>query len=149
VALNVRQINATPERIFEVLADGWLYAGWVVGASRMRGVDPTWPNPGSKLHHSFGIWPALINDTTSVLEWSPPERMSLKARGWPVGTARVDLVVTPTAGGSEVRIIEEADEGPARLIPKPIREALLKVRNVETLRRLAFFAEGGAGSPKA
>jgi hypothetical protein len=26
-----------------VLHDGWTYPVWVVGASRMRGVDPGWP----------------------------------------------------------------------------------------------------------
>ncbi len=29
-----------------MLSDGWLYASWVVGASRVRDVDPRWPSPG-------------------------------------------------------------------------------------------------------
>lgn len=28
-----RTIPTTPERVWEVLAEGWSYAGWVVGAS--------------------------------------------------------------------------------------------------------------------
>ena len=40
---NVRVLQCTPEDVFRVLADGWLYPCWVVGASRMRKVEDTWP----------------------------------------------------------------------------------------------------------
>ncbi|WP_254186274.1 SRPBCC family protein [Paenarthrobacter aromaticivorans] len=40
--------------VWNVIADGWLYSGWVVGASRIRAVDDQWPQVGSKLHHSVG-----------------------------------------------------------------------------------------------
>jgi hypothetical protein len=32
-------IDTTPDRIFAVLADGWTYASWVVGAAHIRDVD--------------------------------------------------------------------------------------------------------------
>ena len=51
-----------------MLSDGWLYALWVVGAARMRDVDEGWPAVGTRLHHSVGTWPLLIDDTTEVLE---------------------------------------------------------------------------------
>ena len=38
-------------------------------------------------------------------------------------------------------IEEDAQQGPARLIPKPLRDLPLSWRNVESLRRLAFIAE--------
>jgi uncharacterized protein YndB with AHSA1/START domain len=41
-----RPIEATTEQVWAVLSDGWLYAGWVVGASRIREVDPRWPAVG-------------------------------------------------------------------------------------------------------
>ena len=41
-----RTIKATPERVWSVLADGWLYPLFVVGASRMRDVDEGWPAVG-------------------------------------------------------------------------------------------------------
>jgi hypothetical protein len=62
-----RVLNCSPEEVFTVLRDGWLYPPWAVGASRTRSVDQGWPAPGTKLHHSFGAWPPLINDTTEVL----------------------------------------------------------------------------------
>ena len=80
---NVRVLQCTPEDVFEVLGDGWLYPSWVVGASRMREVDETWPMAGAELHHSFGVWPALINDKTVVEEFIPSRLMVMRARGWP------------------------------------------------------------------
>jgi hypothetical protein len=142
MAITTRTLSCSPEAVFDVLADGWLYPSWVVGASRIRDVEPGWPMAGARIHHSFGVWPALIDDTTSVLDWDPPRRAVLKARGWPVGTAKVVIEVEPTVGGCEVRIAEDALEGPGRLVPKPMRDALIGVRNVETLRRLEYLAEG-------
>ena len=138
-----RHVRATPEEVFAVLRDGWLYPSWVVGASRMRKVDDAWPAEQARLHHSFGVWPFLINDNTTVLEWEPDERAVLEAKGWPLGTARVELSVEPDgAAGCRVRIEEDASRGPARLLPKPLRQALMLKRNSETLRRLGFLAEG-------
>ena len=142
MATTARTVPCSPEAVFDVLADGWLYPSWVVGASRIRDVEPTWPAPGAKIHHSFGVWPALIDDTTSVLEWDPPRRAVFKARGWPMGSAQVVLEVEPTPGGCEVRISEDAIEGPGKLIPKPVRDVLIGIRNVETLQRLEYLAEG-------
>jgi uncharacterized protein YndB with AHSA1/START domain len=142
MAVNHRRIDCSPEDVFRILADGWLYPSWVVGASRIRGVEDAWPAAGSKIHHSFGVWPALINDSTSVLEWDPPRRAVLQARGWPMGEARVTLEVKPTDSGCVVRLGEDAVEGPGLLVPSPIRRVGIHFRNTETLRRLAYLAEG-------
>ncbi|AWB87774.1 SRPBCC family protein [Mycetocola zhujimingii] len=144
MSVNYRLIHTSPERVFEVLANGWLYPSWVVGASRMRDVDDSWPTEGAQLFHSFGVWPFLINDSTSVLEWDPPRHMKVRARGWPIGVAHVTLDVKPRGENCVVRITEDAVEGPGRLIPEPIRRLMLHARNTETLQRLAYLAEGGA-----
>ena len=145
MSTNVREMNCSPEDVFRVLADGWLFPAWVVGASRMRDVDARWPAQGSKLKHSFGVWPALINDETVVKEWDPPRRMVIQPHGWPIGEAEVAIDVKPRGEGSVVRIQERAIKGPGLVVPKPIMDVGLHIRNVETLRRLAFLAEGGAG----
>ena len=142
MAHNVRALNATPEDVFRVFEDGWLFPSWVVGASRMRSVDEDWPAPGSRLHHSVGTWPALLDDNTEVLEYEPPRRFVLQARGWPVGEARVTLEVKPFRGGSLVRIEEHASSGPATLVPTPLMDVAIRLRNAETLQRLAYLAEG-------
>lgn len=144
MAINVRQMTCTPDAVFRVLADGWLYPTWVVGASRVRAVDREWPAVDSRIHHSFGVWPALLDDTTSVLDWDPPRLMRLRARGWPMGEASVTIEVKERGDGCVVRISEDATLGPGRVIPESIRELLLHNRNRETLQRLAFLGEGGA-----
>ena len=141
---NVRVLHCTPEDVFDVLGDGWLYPSWVVGASRMRDVDASWPAPGAELHHSFGVWPALIDDKTVVEEYDPPRRMVMRARGWPIGEARVFLEVKERGGDCVVRIREEAVAGPGRFVPRALMDMLLHWRNDETLHRLAYLSEGRA-----
>jgi Polyketide cyclase / dehydrase and lipid transport len=148
MAVNHRRMNCTPEQVFAVLADGWLYPTWVVGASRMRGVDDSWPGVGSTIHHSVGVWPALLNDTTEILEWAPPRHALLKARGWPAGEAHVAIDVQPSGTGCVVRITEDVVAGPARLVPKILSDVAIRTRNAETLHRLAHLAEGGAGGAR-
>ncbi|MDO9496445.1 MAG: SRPBCC family protein, partial [Nocardioides sp.] len=83
MSTNERVVQATPEQVWEILCDGWLYPLWVVGASRMRDVDDSWPEVGSKLHHSVGAWPALLDDNTEVEECRPLRMLRLRARAWP------------------------------------------------------------------
>jgi hypothetical protein len=144
MSVNVKRFACAPEAVFAVLADGWLYPTWVVGASRMRDVDASWPAPGAQLHHSFGVWPALLDDATTSLEWDPPRRAAFRAKGRPVGEARVLIDVSPRGSGCVVRLEEQAVRGPGALIPRAVMDVPLYLRNVETLRRLAFLAEGHA-----
>ncbi|MCW2842984.1 MAG: hypothetical protein JWN22_900 [Nocardioides sp.] len=141
MSTNTRIMHATPEQVWEVLSDGWLYPLWVVGASRMREVDGEWPAVGAMLHHSVGSWPLLIDDTTEVVEVNPGSLLRLKARAWPTGAAGVTLHLRPTGGETEVVMEEDAIEGPAVLLPKAARDPLLSWRNVESLRRLAYVCE--------
>ena len=136
-------IHCPPEDVAAVLADGWLYPSWVVGASRMRDVSDGWPRPGGMLHHSVGVWPLLLDDTTTSLEWDPPHRLRVRARGWPMGEAEILLEMSPTDGGTLVSMTERAVAGPGRFIPGPVQDAGITPRNRETLRRLALLAQRG------
>jgi uncharacterized protein YndB with AHSA1/START domain len=149
MSVNERVFNASPQAVWDVLSDGWLYPLWVVGATRMREVDDTWPQVGSKLHHSVGVWPAVIDDYTEVLEVEPLRRLALRARGWPMGEARVVLELEELGSTTNVRIIEDATAGPGMLVPAPLRHPMIKVRNVEALERLAHLVEGRAQEGKA
>jgi hypothetical protein len=138
-----RRVHAPAEAVWAVLSDGWLYANWVVGTSRVRAVDATWPDEGSRIHHSFGVWPALIDDETISLVAVPGEELHLQARGWPMGEARVQLTITDgPADSCTVTILEDAVTGPGVLVPRAARQAAIAVRNTEALRRLALVAEG-------
>lgn len=140
-----REVAAPTAAVWSVLADGWSYANWVVGTARVRTVDDGWPTPGQRIHHSVGLWPLLLNDTTAVLESREPTRLVLEARGWPLGKAHVTVQVHPTGPRScRVTIREDAVAGPGTLVPKVLRQGLIVPRNREALRRLAQLAEGRA-----
>ena len=138
---NTRILQATPDQVWRVLADGWLYPNWVVGATRMREVDDSWPEVGSRLHHSVGVWPLLIDDDTEVTAVEPGVSLALRARAWPMGEAAVHLRLSPAGAGTEVAMTEDAISGPGVLAPQPMRGITLKWRNTEALRRLAYLAE--------
>jgi hypothetical protein len=138
-----RQFQAPVEAVWSVLSDGWAYATWVVGASRVRAVDEGWPDEGRRIHHSFGLWPLLINDTTEVLSARKPTELVLKARGWPLGEAMVLLSLEAESDQTcTVGIAEDAVSGPGKVAPMPLRQALILPRNREALSRLAYLAEG-------
>jgi hypothetical protein len=124
-----------------VLSDGWLFPVWVVGAARMREVDGHWPDVGARLHHSVGIWPALINDNTEVLESLPDHLLRLRTRGWPAGEGVVVLRLEPVGAGTRITLDEDAVQGPGSFVPRALRTPALAWRNTETLRRLAFVVE--------
>jgi uncharacterized protein YndB with AHSA1/START domain len=80
--IEVRRMTSAPvEAVWKVLADGWTYPSWVVGAARMRAVAADWPAVGAELHHSIGGWPFLINDVTGVLAAEPDRELRLRGRG--------------------------------------------------------------------
>lgn len=143
---NTRVMDCTPQDVFDVLNDGWSYAAWVVGAARIRFVDKDFPAPGAKVHHSVGLWPFLISDDTEVEHVDQPSELQLRVKAWPTGEGRVRLTCTPRGQQTEVVIEETAVSGPAALIPAPIENLLLRVRNNETLRRLAYLAENRASA---
>ncbi len=138
-----REVDASPSDVWDVLSDGWLYPCWVVGASRMREVDENWPAKGSRLHHSVGNWPLLLDDKSEVLDLVPQRSLRLRAHGWPAGAAEVLIEIEDRAAGSSlVTIREDAVQGPGTLVPRPARQIMIAPRNREALRRLAFLAEG-------
>ena len=143
-----RFVQACAQDVFDVLADGWLYSSWVVGASRVRSVDVGWPAAGTRIHHSVGVWPLLLNDTTRVVVCERPERLTLLARTWPVGEADVELELRDEGPRAcVVTMREDVAAGPGRLLPRPLHQAALAPRNAEALRRLAYLAEGRARRP--
>lgn len=141
MAVNRRIVEASPDEVWSVLADGWLYPLWVVGATRLRDVTGGWPDKGAKIHHSVGVWPVVIDDESEVLEVDPGTRLELRAAVWPFGEAAVTLRLRPSGAHTEVVIEEDVTSGPGVLVPELVRRKMLEVRNVETLRRLAYVAE--------
>jgi hypothetical protein len=139
--IEVRSVVPTSvERVFAVLADGWSYAGWVVGATHIREVDPGWPGTGTRIHHSVGAWPLAVRDVTTVLDVDPPRVLELEARLWPLGAARIRFELKATSDGCEVTMLEEAIKGPLSLLPEQAQSLFLIPRNRQTLDRLTAQA---------
>src|SRR6476646_8608236 len=136
-----RWVDVTPTRVFEVLSDGWLYPLWVVGTTHMRAVEPSWPKVGSLLHHAVGAWPAMLRDESEVLVCEPDRRLVLEARGRPLGTARVELRLTPERGGTRIVLAEEPSSGPGKWAHNPVLEWVLTQRLTESIGRLAALVE--------
>jgi hypothetical protein len=143
-----RSTSATPADVWAVLSNGWLYASWVVGAARIRAVDPHWPQAGAKIHHSVGLWPALLNDVTHSME-STAGHLVLSAHAWPAGTARIRLHVEKDGTGTRMTMDETAESGPARWIPTRVQRWLLAPRLDECLERLALLAENGSAQKRS
>jgi uncharacterized protein YndB with AHSA1/START domain len=138
-------IAASPEQVWAVLADGWTYSGWVVGASHVRDVDPGWPAVGTRIHHSVGPWPLVVNDSTEVVTAEPGKLLELDARLWPMGAARVRIELTRNSdGGTDVLMSEQVVRGPSSIVPKAVQALLLVPRNRESLSRLCDLATGAA-----
>ncbi len=150
MARNETDIEASPERIWAVLSDPGCYPHWVVGAKDIRAADAGFPAPGTRFHHKVGFGPLELRDHTEVLDAHPPYRLELRAKGRPLGTARVVLLVEPRGSASHVVLIEDAGDPLTRLVFNPLTHLLVRGRNVESLRRLKALAERPAGvSPGA
>lgn len=138
-------ISADQDAVWSVLADGWTYPLWVVGATHMREVDPGWPAVGSRLHHSVGVWPLTFEDKTEVEHAEPGLRLVLRAHAWPAGSARIELLLEPTLHGTRVTIVEGAVTGPGQYVPARLQGILLGPRNLESLQRLRAVVENRGG----
>jgi hypothetical protein len=134
----VQAVMAAPaSKVYAEMADGWAYVGWVVGANHIRDVDLGWPEPGSKIHHKIGAWPVEIADVTVAIECVPDRRLVLRARGWPLGEAIVELdLISESEDRTRILMREAPSAGPAAAIDNPALRWLLRRRNLESLRRL-------------
>ncbi|BBY09134.1 SRPBCC family protein [Mycobacterium noviomagense] len=136
-----RDVRASCQQVWDVLANGWTYTQWVVGNSRTRAVDSNWPEPGSVIRHSIGVWPLVINDQTEVESCEPLRELVLRAGLGPFGAARITMRLHETPKGCRVEMIEVPAEGPIRFIPDQLTLVAIHPRNRECILRLTALAE--------
>jgi hypothetical protein len=141
VALNSIHTHAGPDAVFDVLDDACAYPRWVVGARRVRGVDPSWPAVGSRFHHALGTSAGELHDSSKVLERDRPNRMVLEVRFRPAGVAEVEIDVAGDAHGATIVMVERPISGPIAKVPGLLLEPLLKLRNALSLQRLRHEIE--------
>jgi hypothetical protein len=133
--------TASRQQVWDVVADGWTYSQWVVGNTRMRAVAPNWPAPGSKIHHTIGVWPVVVNDETIVESCTPLEELVLHAKLRPFGGARITLRFADTHNGTRVEMAEVPVGGPLNWVPRRLSQLLVYPRNRECVERLVSLAE--------
>jgi hypothetical protein len=128
--------------VFAVLADPDSYDRWVVGAKNVRDADTAWPEPGAQLHHTFGVGPVVLKDSTKVVASDAPRHLLLRARGRPFGIAHVDFELLVERSGTCVRLREWVVAPRFLAALNPALEPLVRMRNAETLRRLTNVVTG-------
>ncbi len=136
-----RDVAVSRQRVWDVLADGWTYSGWVVGNSRIRAVSPDWPAPGARILHSIGTWPVVIDDETVVESCITGEELVLLAKIRPAAEARIRMQLSDIPGGCRVAMTEVAVSAPLRWIPDSVQLIAVAPRNRECTWRLATIAE--------
>ena len=142
MSVNEAHAQGTPESVWAIISQPSLYGDWVVGAEKVLEADDSWPAEGSSLKHQSSVGPLNVEDVTTVLVASAPNHIELDAHLGPIGKAKVVMdFISEASGGTKIVMQETFDEGIASKAPG-ITDALLKGRNVETLRRLVDLSEG-------
>jgi uncharacterized protein YndB with AHSA1/START domain len=142
MSTNTRVLPVPRAAGWAALSDGFAYSYWVVGTSRIRDVDVTWPQQGSRLHYRIGRGPIRHDGDTQVLSVEDGRRLELEAHAWPVGSARIELRLEDADdGGCRVTMVEHPARGLAARLHNPIGDTMLKLRNVEALRRLERLSQ--------
>ena len=139
MARNETHVAAPPEVVWSVLENPYSYPKWVVGTDRTVAADPDWPRPGSafKVHIALGY-----HDSTHCEAVQPEKRIVLNTAGGPFGAARVELTLHPAAdGGTRVVMVEEPAGLTKPLGVLPPVHWLIRLRNVESLRRFTRLCE--------
>ncbi|MCU0314322.1 MAG: SRPBCC family protein [Solirubrobacteraceae bacterium] len=140
MAETTRWVAAPPETAFSLVADPASYALWVVGAAATAPLDERWPAPGARFAHRQGTRALVVEDTTTVTAVRAPRmlRLLVHARPWFVGD--VELRFEPEQGGTRITLRERRVGGLARFVPQTLLDPLLRLRNAESVRRLAAMA---------
>jgi uncharacterized protein YndB with AHSA1/START domain len=144
MARNEAFIAASPQRVFEVLSNPSTYGDWVPGSHEIRAADPDWPAAGSDFDHTLVVG---ISDRTTVCSVLAPVMLELRARARPLPSAKVMLQLQPEGEGTRVTMIENPANPALSVLFGPLGHGLIRLRNVEALRRLRALAE--ADSPPA
>ncbi len=136
-----KHTSASPEQVWAILSDGWRYADWVHGTKEIRAVDAGWPAVGTSIHFTAGVGPLTYKNETVSRECTPGQKLELEVHGWPAGTIRVGIRISPSGTGSVVTMNEHPLRGVARLLHNPLTTLGFKVRVKLMLEHLTKLAE--------
>jgi hypothetical protein len=100
--------------------------------------DPTWLEPGSEFQVRL---PLDITDSTRSSELQPGRRIVLDAAAGIFGPAKVTIITEPRPGGARVTMVEDPSGRMELLRYLPPMHLVIRLRNVESLRRLRALLE--------
>ncbi len=141
MARNDTFIAVPPDRVYELLCDPDSYGHWVVGSRSIRDADPGFPAVGTRFHHTVGVGPVATRDHTRVLAATPGRELVLRARALPFGVAKVTLRLQPEGSGTRMTMVEDPASAVVKVLIGPFGHLAIRLRNVESLRRLKRLAE--------
>jgi uncharacterized protein YndB with AHSA1/START domain len=129
-------LPAPPHAVFEVLSDPRTYPDWLVGAKRIRHVDPAFPAPNAEFGHTVGAGPVTVDDTTEAVDAKPPYRLELEVHAGPIN-GTVVFVLSASADGT-LLTFRERPTGPAGALTPLVRPTIL-ARNKKSLENLRDY----------
>lgn len=142
MAVNEIHIDASPERVFEVLSDRRRYGDWVVGTEATTEGEGDWPAPGSSLLYTVG-GPIKLANRTVVRRVEAPHRLELRAKTGPLPDVDITIDVLDEVTGTRVRMHERPTSDLVNLLAGPLGHLALSRRNEVALGRLREIAEAG------
>src|SRR4051794_12420022 len=132
MAQNETHVAASPEAVWDVLADPYAYPQWVVGSDRTLEADADWPLPESKFRVRL---PLGDKDYTHSREAEPGTRIGLAAGGGPRGPFKATVLLPPGGDGTDVTLIGDPPGPLKSLTLFPPLHWAIAFRNTESLRR--------------
>ena len=133
------ELPADRDTVFDILLDPYAFPKWVVGARRIRGVDPDWPRIGSAFYHASGPGGDItVKDKTVLVSMQRPQSLVLEAYLRPLGIVRIRLFLDLGRSPERTRLtmIEApAPETKMRRFTK-LLNPMLKIRNRRSLKCL-------------
>jgi uncharacterized protein YndB with AHSA1/START domain len=146
------ELPAGREKVFEVLIDPYSFPKWVVGAKRIRGVDPDWPRPGSAFHHASGAGgDVTVKDKTELITMNPPLSLVLQAYLRPLGIVRIRIELDRgSSDGTTLLTIREAPAPGTKLRKvKKLVDPALYARNRKSLKCLEKLIRESVTDPES
>ncbi|MFE6286385.1 SRPBCC family protein [Streptomyces sp. NPDC057877] len=145
MAVRHRLVQATPQAVWDVLADGSRYGEWVVGPSEVTPEGGQWPRVGATISYEIRLGPVRLRNVSVVRRCEPGSALEIEAKAGRLGTARIAIELRPWGEHCLVIVDEHPLRGPGGLLHNVGVEALIQVRHRAMLARLAKLCESGEG----
>lgn len=131
-----------PAAVYAVIEDPATYPDWLVGADRIRAIDPAFPDAGTTFDHSVGPGgPITIDDQSESIKAEPNRLLVLRVHARRFH-ARVEFELCPRPdGGTDMTLREQ----PIGLFAKvtPVLRPSLYARNLQSLKQLRDLLTAG------